>query len=477
MNTDLEGNSVHSSRLSQWGVIGFTLAVFGVAILLVTLQLRKNIEDQILRRDGEVLNAIALMQEYADDNLSDLGSLDQDPLDHIAMVLETSRMRNALAVRLLDAQGGFVTGIPANTKEVQLNTNDLAPLRVQSPLTRFYSRARLSDYLLPPAMNTPAEPTMSILEVLVALPPNRPQQLVGVAQFILDGSHVREELATANRYLFGYTAAVFFLGGLVIVLALSWSFRQLAHSHRLLSQRTRDLLQANHELTMAAKTSALGAVTAHLLHGLKNPLSGLQSFVASGSGEAGALGQEDWRDAVATTRRMQTLINDIVRILREEDGVGQYQIQLDELMAMIGARVRPVAGEAGVRWDTIVRGQGVLSNRDANLVMLILENLIQNAVQATPAGKSVQLTVTDAENGMVFEIADEGSGLPENVRASLFSPCRSTKPGGSGIGLALSKQLATQLGAELSLQKSTPQGSVFRLTMPVQRTHETVATA
>ena len=119
----------------------------------------------------------------------------------------------------------------------------------------------------------------------------------------------------------------------------------------------------------------------------------------------------------------------------------------------------------------------VLSNRDANLVMLILENLIQNAVQATPAGKSVRLTVADAENGLVFEIADEGSGLPENVRASLFSPCRSTKPGGSGIGLALSKQLATQLGAELSLQTSTPQGSVFRLILPVQRTHEAAASA
>ena len=56
---------------------------------------------------------------------------------------------------------------------------------------------------------------------------------------------------------------------------------------------------------------------------------------------------------------------------------------------------------------------------------------------------------------MVCEVADEGPGFPPQLLKSLFTPCRSTK-GGSGIGLAISRQLANQLGAVLELAKSSP---------------------
>jgi signal transduction histidine kinase len=110
--------------------------------------------------------------------------------------------------------------------------------------------------------------------------------------------------------------------------------------------------------------------------------------------------------------------------------------------------------------------EGMLTNREANLVLLILENLIQNAFQATPEGKSVRLNMVE-ENGTVqCDVLDEGTGLPAEVKARLFSPCRSTKPGGSGIGLAISKQLATQIGAALELKSASSGGCVFRLSLP-----------
>ena len=477
MNAQLEVHPSSSSRLHQWAVIVFTLGVFGAALLLVSLQLRRKIQDQILRRDSEVLNAIALMQQCANDSPTELGAVAQDPLDHIAAVLETSRLRDALAVRLFDARGTFVTAFPPNATESNLSRDDLEPLHLHSPVTRYHPHARLAEYLHPPTAETAEEATTAILDVLIPLPSDHSQPIVGVAQFILDGQKVQTELAASDGYLVRHAATVFVVGSLVIILALGWVFRRLERANRLLAQRTQDLLQANYELTLAAKTSALGTVTAHLLHGLKNPLSGLKNFVASGSCEAGALDQDDWRYAAATTQRMQALINDMVRILQEENGGGQYEIQLEELMAMITSRIQPAALEAHVRCDIRLLGHGVLSNRDANLVMLIPENLIQNALQATPAGQAVRLTVTNSRNDIVFEIEDEGTGLPENVRTALFLPCRSSKPGGSGIGLALSKQLATQLGADLSLWKSTPEGSVFRLALPLQRTQHTPCVA
>ena len=108
---------------------------------------------------------------------------------------------------------------------------------------------------------------------------------------------------------------------------------------------------------------------------------------------------------------------------------------------------------------------GGLANRHANLVLLILENLARNALQVTPRGRRVKVLLATAPGGVVCQVADEGPGFPPGLRDRLFTPCRSTQ-GGSGIGLAISHQLARQMGAQLELVKSDAGGCVFQLTIP-----------
>jgi signal transduction histidine kinase len=120
-----------------------------------------------------------------------------------------------------------------------------------------------------------------------------------------------------------------------------------------------------------------------------------------------------------------------------------------------------------VQFITRVEGQAALPNRAANLITLILVNLVQNAVEATPAGKSVCLTLAGGNERIAGEVRDQGSGFPQELRNNLFKPCHSTKEGGSGIGLAICHQLAKHLGAELELKSSAADGCVFALTVPL----------
>jgi signal transduction histidine kinase len=256
------------------------------------------------------------------------------------------------------------------------------------------------------------------------------------------------------------------VGGSILAAGLALAFRRVQRANRLLAERTSSLLQANRELALAAKTSAVGAVTSHLIHGLRNPLTGLHSFVqdravAPGNGEEG-----DWQLAVATTERMQSLINRVVRVLQEEPAATRYEITLAELVEMLARKLQPAAAAAGVDFQTGVAPPGALSNHEADLVLLILENLVQNAIDATPAGKTVRLSVGTEGGRVVMEVADEGPGLPPEMQARLFTPCASQKKGGSGIGLAISQQLAKHLGAELGLKHSTSKGCAFRLALP-----------
>jgi len=65
-------------------------------------------------------------------------------------------------------------------------------------------------------------------------------------------------------------------------------------------------------------------------------------------------------------------------------------------------------------------------------------------------------------------VQDQGPGFPEQVRKRLFLPCKSTREGGSGIGLAISKHLSGFLGAKLDLAESTSAGSTFILGLPIE---------
>jgi signal transduction histidine kinase len=164
---------------------------------------------------------------------------------------------------------------------------------------------------------------------------------------------------------------------------------------------------------------------------------------------------------------MQGLITQVVNVLREEEGSAQFQITLPELAEIVVSKVHPLSLETGVRLATQVNGRGVaLPNRTANLVALILVNLVQNALQATPRGQSVTLLLTDSAENLVCEVRDHGPGFPDTLADHLFSPCKSTKEGGSGIGLAISKQLANHLGAILELKSHSAAGCVFALTVP-----------
>jgi signal transduction histidine kinase len=337
----------------------------------------------------------------------------------------------------------------------------LADLEQLRPVSRFRPGVQLWELFYPDERAARAAP-IPLLEVNVPLHAGD-DSLAGIAQFLVEGQGIATEYARLDRRLAWQALTAFGVGGLVLSVTLAMAFQRLTRANRLLEERTENLARANQELVLAAKTSALGAVTAHLIHGLKNPLAGLESFVSARPPAGNE--ETDWERAVATTRRMQAMINQVVGVLREDQSSAAYDVTLGELEQMVRCRVQPLAGERGVGFAVVVSAEGVLPNRVANLLALILINLVENAVQATPRGKTVTLTAAQRDGRWVFEVRDEGAGFPADV--PLFQPCRSTKEGGTGIGLALCKQLANHLGAELRLAGSTTSGCVFALSLPL----------
>jgi len=446
-----------------WLVIGLTLAILGGTILLARQQLRLRVREQIAGRDAEVLRAVLLMQLREDAAELEMPEVIRDPVFQFTAMLKTTRLEGVLAAQLFDAEGRFIEAFPMEARERPLPASDLSNLQRLASVSRFIVAASLSELFWPEAAATnDMDSPVPLLEILVPLHAPNERRLAGIAQFVLEGDSIAAEFAILDKHLNGQALAAFGVGGGILLAAMSWAFRRLRRAQELLAERTRHLLQANQELTFAAKTSAIGAVSAHLIHGLKNPLSGLQSLVTNldpGDGEM--------REAIATARRMQTMIAQVVGVLQEEKETTQYEVTVAELIDLAATRARPLARERGVEFTAHCSVHGVLSNRAASLATLILVNLLQNAIEATPARKRVTLAVEREEDEFLFSVQDEGAGLSDTQKRTLFTPGCSSKADGSGIGLAISKQLSNHLGATLDLASNSPAGCVFALRIPV----------
>lgn len=457
-------------RYAPVAVLAVTLFVFALVVAYVTLWLRTGLRDQILRREGEALTEVASLQLTTEaDTLAQLGVPDA-PGELLNAVLKTSKLRGVFAVRVFDAERKLNGALPFPWSDTPPPEMAWAQLKEGRPITRLHARESAAEVIgMAPAApeGRPAEP---LLETWLPLRRADASAFAGAAQMWTDGHAVATEFKTLDQRLATQALLAWMAGSAIISILLIWAFRRLAAANRELRARSEDLLRANRELSLAAKTSALGAVAAHLMHELKNPVAGLEEFVATQS-ELSTRGENGGELAAASelTRRLRAMINDVVAVMRDEQTGGHFELSVEEVVSVAADKVRPSAQRRGIALQADGSGGVPLPARRANLAVLVLTNLLHNAIEASPAGSIVAIRGTTDGGSVILTVDDEGPGLPEAVRGRLFQPCASTKRGGTGLGLALSQQLARQAGGRIELVRSGGTGTCFRVVLDLER--------
>jgi signal transduction histidine kinase len=117
---------------------------------------------------------------------------------------------------------------------------------------------------------------------------------------------------------------------------------------------------------------------------------------------------------------------------------------------------------------------------DARQIQQVLINVLQNAVDATPVGSVITVRTYPIEEtpdlidgklatrGVVVSIRDAGAGIPPERIKDLFEPFKTTKSGGTGLGLALSKRILDRHKADIQIESAEGGGTVVRLIFPTQ---------
>ena len=437
-----------------------TLLVFGGAIWIAQKQMGERIREQVLARYAQELYAISLVHQVTMVESVE-GLFMDDPFDQLTIYGAVAELSGAAGVRLYSADGGFLVSSPENITESNLFAGQLEMARLFAPATVLNDAFPAEDFFWEPLLEgLTVGQTLTVREVVLPVHVADEDELLGVVQFLFDGSDALTDITELNDDLFLQGVFIFGAGSSVITLLLSFSFARINRIYRSLAERTFALKKANQELALSDRTSAVGGVASHLIHGLRNPLAGLIAYL-----DISQKDEDDLSTAKSAAKRMEGMVDNIVRTLGENASDAVYELDISELLEIFRSRIEPIADEHHVQLNVVSTGGKELDNRDGNLVLLILENLTQNAMEACEPGGRITVRADETDGLTVFEVSDDARGLPETVKRSLFQPGNTSKKQGAGLGLAISGQLAASMGAELILTKSDNSGTTFRLAL------------
>jgi signal transduction histidine kinase len=441
--------------------VGVALGVLAVTVFSGWLFVRSLVREQIIRRDAEALYATTLMEQI--DLVPEDGiDIRTDMQIGFDAAIRASRLRGVMGIRFFDEKGMFNDTFPATIMPQPLDLDAFDAVRRFTPYGIFKPDTGMdSIFVYLPQFATGKITRVDTLEITIPLHQRDIRELAGAAQFIIEGESIAAEFSRLDRRLIQIACATFAVSGMLLTAMLWPAFRRAQKLNRKVALHSERLQRANEELALMARTSAVGAVSAHLIHGLKNPLASLSQFVSRNDPASAEADEQDWQDALTASRRMQTLVERTMEVLCDVRGEAVYELTVPELCEDLKKRMASPAAARKVKMVFRAEGNCTMSSRTANLASLVLINLLENAIEATHAGGTVSLLASKEDDRLCFRVRDEGSGYPGQQIDHLFLPVKSSREGGSGIGLAISKQIADYLDATLKLEESSEKGCVF----------------
>ena len=149
---------------------------------------------------------------------------------------------------------------------------------------------------------------------------------------------------------------------------------------------------------------------------------------------------------------------------------GKVQVSGNKLVADIFELANIEAKELGIQIISDCNNYLPELNVEEIQIQQVALNLIRNAMEAVKsvgARGSIRIVVTsDNADSMRFEVVDEGPGVSDDIKQTLFSPFNSTKESGMGIGLTLCQSIVHSHGGDIGYLPNHPQGSIFYFTLP-----------
>lgn len=222
---------------------------------------------------------------------------------------------------------------------------------------------------------------------------------------------------------------------------------------------TGELRNVQHELVQANRLSILGQVAAGVAHEINQPVATIRAFADNARTllKRDRLSEvtENLEDIAALTERIGTITTDLKILARK----GRTAAEPVSVRLVIEGAVVLLRSRFSGQMDAL---EIALPDQDLKVLgsrirlEQILINLLQNALEATETIDTarVEVRVREESDMIVISVSDNGTGIPEAIRAQLFSPFNTSKESGLGLGLVISNDIASDYGGRIEVASS-----------------------
>jgi two-component system, NtrC family, sensor histidine kinase AtoS len=228
------------------------------------------------------------------------------------------------------------------------------------------------------------------------------------------------------------------------------------------------------QVAQSERLALIGEMAAGIAHELRTPLTSIRGFVQYLQGSSNPA---EWRE-----------YGDI--IVREVDGLNRIVSDLLDLvrplpLQLLTADINVLVGETILLAREAVSGARIAFtvNLDHSLppirmdrgrIKQVLLNILVNAVQSINRSGEIIITTVGAERQVRLSVADSGCGIPEALQKRIFDPFFSTKPSGTGLGMAIARRIVEDHDGTIEIDSIEGQGCSVTLILPIsQDTKET----
>jgi signal transduction histidine kinase len=285
---------------------------------------------------------------------------------------------------------------------------------------------------------------------------HRPARLVAWTMFRV----TKPETLAVELHRFQVSTALA-LAGIALAIVLTLNLGRTLKRQRFQEERLRDELRRSEHL------AALGKLLAGVAHEVRNPLAGIRSTVQL---------WERLPDTARTPDSIQTVVyavdrlNDIVsRLLffSRADRAERQPVEINELLSETLKLFEAQAATQEVSLEVDLESNLPAVLGSANALRQVFLNLTTNAIQAMPGGGRLRCSsrAHSQKHAVEIRFSDTGTGIAPADRPHLFEPFFTTRPDGTGLGLALCREIVAQHGGKIDFE-SEGDGATFRVVLP-----------
>jgi len=232
-----------------------------------------------------------------------------------------------------------------------------------------------------------------------------------------------------------------------------------------------DFLRTQENLRRSERLATMGQMAATVAHEIRNPLGIIKStaYVLRQRYENSAQPDELFEFIPSEVRRLNHLVNDFLSLARDK----QLNFSPSDLVKTVEKAITMVRSDEqanGVTWNFSSATPSLILPHDEEAITQVLLNLLLNAIQALDGKGNLEVALLEkVEKGKKFAhivVTDDGPGLPEEAE-KIFEPFFTTKTKGSGLGLAVCKQLIEKHGGRIAAESEKGKGTAIHLWLPM----------